>query len=172
MNDGAGTQVPALVVMGVSGSGKTTLAQAVARAMALDFVEGDDMHSPGNIAKMRRGEPLNDHDRAPWLAAIGLRLADSRRSSHGVVISCSALKLAYRNALRIDQRVRFLFLDAHRDLIEQRLSRRQGHFMPRGLVASQFDALERPSPNEADVLTLPAELALDELMRRVDGFLT
>jgi gluconokinase len=161
----------ALIVIGVSGSGKTTLAQALARALALDLVEGDELHSAANIGKMRRGEPLDDHDRAPWLAAIGRRLADSDRSSHGVVISCSALKVAYRNALRVDPRVRFVFLDADRDLIEQRLSHRQGHFMPISLVASQFDTLERPLPGETDVLTLPAKLPLPELVPRVASFL-
>ena len=171
MNDPTQVQVPALVVMGVSGSGKTTLAQALAQATGLDFVEGDDLHSPANIAKMRRGEPLDDDDRAPWLAVIGRRLAESKRSAHGVVISCSALKLAYRNALRVDPRVRFIFLDADLDQIEQRLARRQGHFMPRALITSQFDTLERPLPFESDVLTVPAELQLDELVRRVDGFL-
>jgi gluconokinase len=171
MNEPTQVQVPALVVMGVSGSGKTTLAQALARDMSLDFVEGDDLHSPANIAKMRRGEPLDDDDRTPWLAAIGQRLADSKRYPHGVVISCSALKLVYRRALRVDPRVRFIFLDANRDQIEQRLARRPGHFMPRTLMASQFDTLERPLPTESDVLTVPAALPLDELERRVEGFL-
>jgi gluconokinase len=157
--------------MGVSGSGKTTLARALGDALDVDFVEGDELHSAASIAKMRRGEPLDDHDRAPWLAAIARRLADSQHSVRGVVVSCSALKVAYRNALRIDPHVRFIFLDAARGFIEQRLAHRQGHFMPPGLLASQFDALERPQPGESDVLTLPAQWPLEELVRRVAGFL-
>ncbi len=163
--------VPALIVMGVSGSGKTTLAQALARAMDLDFVEGDQLHSAANIAKMRRGEPLDDHDRAPWLAAIGRRLTDAQRYRRGAVISCSTLKVTYRTALRVDSSVRFIFLDADRDLIEQRLAHRQGHFMPSALIASQFDTLERPRPDESDVLTLAADLPLEDLARRVEDFL-
>ncbi len=167
---------PALIVMGVSGSGKTTLAQALAWAEGLEFVEGDVLHSAANVAKMRRGEPLDDQDRAPWLAAIAERLVGSQRgtrarSAHGIVISCSALKVAYRDALRVDPRVRFIFLDADRALIEQRLAQRQGHFMPGTLIASQFDTLQRPGPDETDVLTLSAELPLQELTRRVAEFL-
>jgi gluconokinase len=165
------TQVPALIVMGVSGSGKTTVGQALARAMDLDFVEGDDLHSPANIAKMRRGEPLDDHDRAPWLATIAQRLGASKLAARGIVISCSALKLAYRNVLRVDPRVRFIFLDADRAQIEQRLARRQGHFMPAALIANQFDTLERPRPDESDVLTVSTELPLNEILNRVDEFL-
>ncbi len=170
MQDLTPVRVPALIVMGVSGSGKTTLAQALSRAISLEFVEGDDLHSAANIAKMRRGEPLDDHDRAPWLAAIGRRLAGAQQALHGIVISCSALKVAYRNALRVASGVRFIFIDADRDLIEQRLANRQGHFMPRGLVASQFDTLERPQAAETDVLTLTAG-PLDESLRRVALFL-
>jgi gluconokinase len=165
------TQVPALVVMGVSGSGKTTVGQALASAMDLEFVEGDDLHSAANIAKMRRAEPLDDHDRAPWLAAIAQRLSRSQLAARGIVLSCSALKQAYRNALRVDPRVRFIFLDADRAQIEQRLARRQKHFMPPGLIASQFDTLERPRPDESDVLTVSTELPLDEILRRVHEFL-
>jgi len=171
MQDLTPVRVPALIVMGVSGSGKTTLAQALSRAISLEFVEGDDLHSAANIAKMRRGESLDDDDRAPWLAAIGRRLADAQQALHGIVISCSALKVAYRNALRVAPGVRFIFVDAGRDLIEQRLAHRQGHFMPRGLVASQFDTLERPRANETDVLTLPEGLPLEESLRRVALFL-
>jgi carbohydrate kinase (thermoresistant glucokinase family) len=167
----AATPVPALIVMGVSGSGKTTLAQGLAHTLHLEFVEGDHLHGPQSIAKMRRGEPLDDRDRAPWLAAIGRRLAESQRCLHGVVISCSALKAAYRDALRVAPDVRFVFLDADRPLIERRLAQRQGHFMPPALIASQFDTLERPRRDETDVLTLPADLPLEELVRRVGDFL-
>lgn len=164
-------RIPALIVMGVSGSGKSTLAQDLSRTLSLDFVEGDELHSPANIAKMRRGEPLDDHDRAPWLAAIGRRLSDSLRAARGVVVSCSALKVAYRNGLRVDARVRFIFLDADRAQIEQRFAQRQGHFMPPALIDSQFDALERPLPQETDVLTIPATVPRDDKVGLVTAFL-
>jgi gluconokinase len=164
MSDRTTATAPALVIMGVTGSGKTTLGEALARAIGVDFVEGDHLHARGSIDKMSRGEPLEERDRAPWLGEIGRRLADSRRYPRGVVISCSALKKAYRERLRVDKRVRFIYLDAKRPLIEHRLATRTGHFMSPALISSQFESLEPPLPAEKDILTLPAEMPIDQLL--------
>lgn len=146
-----------LVMMGVSGCGKTTVGSQLARALALPFIEGDALHSASSIEKMRRGEPLDDADRAPWLAAIARELADEARYPAGLVVACSALKRAYRDTLRAAATgVRFVFLDARRSVIERRVAARRSHFMPRSLVASQFETLERPTAAEPDVITLHA----------------
>lgn len=143
--------------MGVSGSGKTTVGELLARTLRLPFVEGDALHPPQNIAKMSRGEPLTDHDRAPWLAAVGRVLADRERYPAGVLVACSALRKAYRDELRAcAPGVRFVFLDAGRAVIEPRLAARTLHFMPPSLLASQFATLERPGAEEADVVTVDA----------------
>src|SRR5690348_2657036 len=99
--------------MGVSASGKSTVGEALARALSLPFVEGDELHSRHNIQKMSHGEPLTDEDRAPWLRAIGSLLGDDTRRPRGVVVACSALKAAYRDVLRAaSPAVRFVYLDA------------------------------------------------------------
>lgn len=153
-----------VVVMGVSASGKTTVGMALARRLGLPFIEGDTLHSTHNVAKMRRGEPLDDADRAPWLAAIAASLADRSRYPRGLVITCSALKAAYRDELReAAPGARFVFLDASRTLVEARLAARQHHFMPASLAASQFATLERPRPSEADVVTLNAAQPAEDL---------
>ena len=136
----------------------------LARKLGLPFVEGDTLHSAHNIEKMRRGEPLDDADRAPWLAAIAASLADRSRYPHGLVVACSALKAAYRDELRnaaLD--VRFVFLDASRALVDARLAARQHHFMPASLAASQLATLQRPRPTETDVATLDASRPIEEL---------
>lgn len=154
-----------LVIMGVSGSGKSTLGEALARSLGRDFVDGDDLHPASNLAKMRRGQPLDDADRAPWLEAIARLLGDPRAHPAGVVVACSALKRAYRDAFRSAAQLRFVFLDADRPLIERRFEARAAHFMPRTLIASQFEALERPDAGERDVLTLDANLPVEDAVR-------
>ncbi len=159
-----------IVVMGVSGSGKSSFGSALARTMGRDFVDGDDLHPTSNIEKMRQGRPLDDADRAPWLRAIAAALADHASHRTGVVVACSALKRTYRDALRSVHGVRFVFLDADRALIERRFETRAGHFMPRTLIASQFDALEPPNSTEGDVLTIDAALPVDAAVRSVVDF--
>lgn len=155
----------AVVVMGVSASGKSTVGAALARSLALPFVEGDGLHSRHNIEKMSRGEPLTDEDRAPWLAAIASLLTDEVRFPRGVVVACSALKAAYRDELRAaSSAVRFVFLDASPELIAARMAARRHHFMPPALEASQFAALERPAPNDPDVIILDAALSVAALV--------
>lgn len=160
----------ALVVMGVSASGKSTVGRALAEALSLPFVEGDELHSRHNIEKMRSGEPLNDEDRAPWLAAIAARLADRSSYPRGLVIACSALKAAYREQLRAaSPAVRFVFLEASPELIAARMSARPHHFMPPTLAASQFAALERPGSSAPDVIVVDAALPVAALVSAVRG---
>jgi gluconokinase len=153
---------PLVVVMGVSGAGKSTVGQAIATALSLPFADADDFHPAANIAKMSRGEALDDGDRWPWLAAIGAHLAAHR--GRGCVVTCSALKRAYRDALRqAAPDLRLVFLTGDPGLVAARQAARRNHFMPASLVASQFATLEPPAPDEAaitlDVGPAPAALA-------------
>lgn len=147
-----------IVVMGVSGAGKTTLGLALASALGWDFADADDFHPPGNVAKMRAGTPLDDDDRAPWLAA--LRVEIERRLTLGkpLVLACSALKAAYRRALAgpDTDRVRLVHLDGSPALLAARLAARSGHYMPPALLGSQLAALEAPA--DADALRIDISL--------------
>jgi gluconokinase len=137
------------IVMGVSGSGKSLIGSRFARALGLEFVEGDTYHSPENVSRMSAGIPLTDEDRQAWLAAIAARLDAARRTGAGLVVSCSALKRSYREVLRAGRTdVQFVYLEGDRALIEQRLADRRGHFMPSSLLDSQFAILEPPSADE------------------------
>jgi gluconokinase len=135
--------------MGVAGSGKSVIGAALAEALGIQFVEGDQYHSAENIERMSRGVPLTDDDRGLWLRSLADRIRDARNAGTGLVLSCSALKRSYRDILRGDASdVRFVFLEGERDLIAQRLADRRGHFMPPSLLDSQFAALEEPAPGE------------------------
>jgi gluconokinase len=135
--------------MGVSGSGKSTVGAALARRLAVPFVDADTLHSAANIAKMTAGEPLDDDDRYPWLERVGEWLAGHR---NGAVASCSALKRKYRDQLRARcPEVEFLHLCGSPELIGGRLAARSGHFMPAALLRSQFRALEPLGADEAGV---------------------
>lgn len=142
----------ALIVMGVSGSGKTTIADALAATLSWRFVDGDAFHPAGNVAKMRAGHPLTDEDRRPWLNAIADEIERVCSADGHVIVACSALKRAYRDVLRRGRGdVRFVFLNGTPELVAARLARRKGHFMPPGLLASQFRALEPPGDGERAV---------------------
>jgi gluconokinase len=137
------------VVMGVCGSGKTLIGTRLARALGVEFVEGDAYHSPENVARMAAGIPLTDEDRQWWLAAIATRLDAARRAGLGLVVSCSALKRGYRDVLRAGRAdVQFVHLEGSRALLEERLAGRRGHFMPSSLLDSQLATLEPPSADE------------------------
>jgi len=137
------------VLMGVAGSGKSLIGAALAKALGVDFVEGDHYHPPQNVQRMSAGIPLTDEDRAQWLRALALRIREAKNARTGLVVSCSALKRAYRDVLRAQARdVRFVFLKGERALIAERLAGRRGHFMPPSLLDSQFAALEEPAPDE------------------------
>jgi gluconokinase len=141
------------VLMGVTGSGKTTVGRLLAADLGWAFVEGDDFHPAANVEKMRRGEPLDDADRAPWLRALARRIDELVAAGQSAVVACSALKQAYRELLaRGRPGVSFVYLKAPAGLLGERLRHRTGHFMPPALLASQLDTLEEP----ADALTVDA----------------
>jgi len=152
---------PVLVVMGVSGSGKSTVGAAVAQRLRVPFADADDFHPPANIKKMTAGIALDDHDRWPWLEAIGEWLASHPQ---GAVISCSALKRKYRDQLRHHApEVAFLHLAGSREVIARRQASRPGHFMPSSLLTSQFHTLEPLEPDEAGV-TIDVDQDVDSIV--------
>ena len=139
-----------VVVMGVAGTGKTTIGPLLAARLGIPYAEGDDFHPPANIAKMSAGTPLTDDDRWPWLDAIGSWAHG--RAGLGGVVSSSALKRSYRDRLRsAAPGIVFVHLTGSRELIEGRMSQRQGHFMPTALLDSQFAALQPLGQDEAGV---------------------
>ena len=157
-----------VVVMGVAGCGKSAVGRRVAAALALPMVEGDDFHPPANVERMRQGVALTDADRAGWLAQLGDVL---QQHPAGVVLSCSALKRAYRDTLcSALLGLRFVYLHITPAESQRRVADRPGHFYPPSLVTSQFDALQDPA-GEAGVLTLDGAQALDEVAARAVGWL-
>ena len=135
--------------MGVSGSGKSTIGSLLAQRLGWQYAEADDFHPDANLAKMVAGDPLDDEDRRPWLANIAAWIEASASAGRPAVVSCSALKRAYRDMLR-DGRpdIRLVYLDADKQTIRQRLSTRRGHFFPAALLDSQFADLEPPTDDE------------------------
>lgn len=149
----------AVIVMGVSGCGKSTLGALLADAFSCPFLEGDDYHAPDAVEKMRRGDPLTDEDRWPWLDRLAQASATAMETSVSVITACSALRKSYRDRLRagIGAPVRFVLLDNSREELLTRLQNRPGHYMPASLLDSQLGTLERPSSDEAAlVLTTDA----------------
>jgi carbohydrate kinase (thermoresistant glucokinase family) len=144
---------PVIVVMGVSGAGKTTVGKALARRLGWPFEEGDVLHPAANIAKMRAGKPLNDRDRAPWLKAIGRWIDERAAAGESGVISCSALKRAYREELTAGRpQVKMVYLHGSEALIAKRLAERKHHFMPPKLLGSQFADLQAPTADEGALI--------------------
>ncbi len=146
--------------MGVAGSGKSLIGAALARALGVGFVEGDQYHPAENVRRMAAGIPLTDEDRAGWLRTLAARLREAKDSGVGLVLTCSALKRKYRDVLRADAKeLRFIFLRGRRELIAERLAHRRGHFMPVSLLDSQLATLEEPSLEEGawvcDINELP-----------------
>jgi len=159
------------VIMGVSGSGKSLIGAMFARALDVEFVEGDDLHPPDNVSRMAAGIPLTDENRRGWLTKIADRLRDAKRARLGLVVSCSALKRIYRDLLRsvAAADVRFVYLAGSRELLAERMANRRGHFMPPALLESQLAILEEPSPDErawvCDIRKAPDAIIAD-LVRR------
>jgi len=152
----------AVVLMGVAGTGKTTVGRLLAEDLGWLFLDADDFHSPANVAKMRRGEPLDDADREPWLDALRSRLAEELEAGRSVVLACSALKAAYRRKLAVDERVRFVHLTGDPELLRRRLGERQAHYFAPGLLDSQLATLEEPVGFlTLDVAPSPQELVLE-----------
>ena len=168
---GDGKNPCALVVMGVSGSGKSTIADRLAARLGWRYEDGDKFHPPSNVAKMSAGHPLTDEDRWPWLQAIADEIDRVCKAGQRAVIACSALKRTYREILvhgRND--VRIVFLNGTQDLIAERLAARTGHFMPPGLLTSQFRTLEPPQLNERPItvsIDASVEAIVDDIVRQL-----
>lgn len=158
------------MVMGVCGAGKSVIGSALAESLRLDFVEGDGFHPARNVERMSAGVPLTDEDRAEWLQLLAARLAHATSSGAGLVMTCSALKRAYRDVLRAGAPdLRFVYLRGPQGLLAQRLAARTGHFMPRSLLESQLATLEEPAGDEDawvyDIVRSPASIVADLVAR-------
>jgi gluconokinase len=169
VSDDAGKMPCALIVMGVSGSGKSTIADKLAERLRWSYEDGDKFHPASNVAKMSAGHPLTDEDRRPWLRAIADEIDRVCGAGQRAVIACSALKRAYRDILvhgRSD--VRIIYLKGTQELIAQRLAARKDHFMPPGLLDSQFKTLEPPDTRENPVtvsIDAPVDAIVDDIIR-------
>lgn len=160
-----------VVIMGVSGSGKTTIASLLAERLGCAFQDGDDLHPRDNVEKMKSGMPLTDADRFPWLEAIGRRIDAWRKRGEAGVVTCSALKQGYREIIVGDRcNVALVYLKGAQSLIHARLMARTSHFMPVGLLESQFATLQEPAEGErpivVDIGPAPARI-VDEIVRRL-----
>lgn len=161
-----------LIVFGVSGAGKTTVGKLLARKLGWHFLEADDFHPSANVEKMRSGHPLADEDRWPWLERLREQIKRSLAAEENAVLACSALKRKYRDSLRVNSDVKFVFLRGDDALIAEQLRHRRGHFMNPDLLRSQFADLEEPEPDES-VLTIelgrtPKEL-VEEIKAKLDA---
>lgn len=156
-----------IVVMGVASSGKTSLGERLAERLGWPFRDADSFHPSENVAKMSRGEPLDDEDRKPWLAAIAAWIDQLRSAGRNGVVTCSALKKRYRDVI-VGQRpdVALVYLEGSRELIGARMAQRRHHFMPPALLDSQFAALEEPDQDEKP-LVVSVELSKDAIVERV-----
>lgn len=158
----------AVVVMGVASSGKTTIGAELAKRLGVPFTEGDGLHAAESVAKMSAGIALTDADRWPWLARVGATL----RGSRGHVISCSALKRSYREAIvrSAGRPLKFVYLRGSEPLLRQRIAARRAHFMPPSLLASQLATLEAPGPDE-DAVTLDIDQTPEAIVAAALTFL-
>jgi gluconokinase len=170
VNSQVSKRPPVLIFMGVAGSGKTTVAKLFAKTTGAVFYEGDDFHPPENVAKMSTGIPLTDADRKKWLQALRKIIVAALAKNEFSVLTCSALKAKYRNALaKKNSRVKFVHLTGSRTLIEQRLKKRRGHFMPPALLASQFEILEPPTDALRFDCTEPAKKIVLKLIQALEA---
>jgi len=158
------------ILMGVSGSGKTTIGRLLAERLGWSFYDGDDLHPPANVEKMRHGIPLTDADRAPWLEAVRAVIEQVVRQGRSAVLACSALKQSYRDRLAAGiPDLRFVYLRGDRALLHERLAARCGHFMPAGLLQSQYEALEEPHDAIAVDVAGPPEAIVTAIVPRLQG---
>jgi gluconokinase len=160
----------AIILMGVAGSGKTAVGSQVARRLGWTFLDADDFHPAANVEKMKRGIPLDDNDRAPWLKRMHAELRRQLSENHSVLLACSALKAAYRDTLgnRLPG-VHFVFLDVDQSTLLDRLQKRQAHFFPKELLDSQLATLEPPK----DAFMVSANRPIGEVVETiVDAVLT
>ena len=160
-----------LVVMGVSGTGKSTVANSLRDRLGWSFAEGDDFHPPANLAKMAAGIPLDDADRGPWLDAIAHWIRKEASAGHSTIVTCSALRRAYRERLRqAAGGTLFVHLAGSPDLLAQRLNARSDHFMPASLLPSQLEALE-PLQDDEPGIVVDVDNDLDTIVAEVIGVL-
>lgn len=153
-----------IIVMGVSGSGKTSVGQSLAKHLSWDFYDADDFHPPENVAKMASGIPLNDSDRAPWLASLHDLISSSLKGNRPGVLACSALKERYRQQLMHgNPDVQLVYLKGTYDLIWSRMSARSDHYMKPSMLQSQFDTLEEP----ATALTVDIGTTVGEIVQQI-----
>ena len=155
-----------IIVMGVAGSGKSTIGSLLAARLGWRFVEGDEYHSPANVEKMRAGIPLTDIDRQPWLAKLALLIAGWNGDGEDVVLTCSALKRAYRDQLGLGEGLLYVYLKGTREELEQRLRNRESHFAGVELLNSQLSTLEEPAEDEPAV-TVPLSDTPRQIVDRV-----
>ena len=148
--------------MGVVGAGKTTVGSLLAQKLGWRFADADDFHPAVNVEKIRRGIPLDDADRVPWLAALRNAVLDWNAKRQSAVLACSALKRKYRDQLSVDG-VRFVYLKGDFDLIEHRLQERTGHFASESILKSQFEDLETPD----DAITVEIDKAPDAIVTEI-----
>jgi gluconokinase len=150
--------------MGVSGCGKTTVGKALSLKLGWEFYDGDDFHPPENVAKMAAGYPLDDADRAPWLANLHDLISSCLRSDRNGILACSALKAAYRQVLlQGNPGVQVIYLKGNYDLIWSRMTSRAGHYMKPEMLKSQFDTLEEPD----NCLEVDISLPVDEIVSQI-----
>ena len=156
--------------MGVSGSGKSTIGELLAKRLGIPFFDADDFHPIENVEKMKAGNPLNDEDRAPWLANLN-QLAKKEMAKKGAIITCSALKQKYRVSLEqgLPNSPEWVFLNGDFELILKRMNQREGHYMPASLLQSQFDALEIPANAFEVDIALPPKEILATILSKLRG---
>jgi gluconokinase len=159
-----------VVVMGVAATGKTTVGEGLAEELGCEFVEGDELHPSANIEKMSAGVPLTDEDRWPWLRAIAGLVAARDQQGTSTVVTCSALRRSYRDALREAAPTFFVHLEAPFEVLEERMKHRTKHFMPTSLLTTQFETLEPLGEDEAGAVvdvTPPADEVIEEAVNAV-----
>jgi len=156
------------ILMGVSGSGKTAVGKRLAERTGASLVDGDFLHPRANVLKMAAGEPLDDEDRAPWLERVSDAIFAMGNVDGVSLLVCSALKRRYRDRLRQgNEGLVFLYLKGGRDLVAERMAGRSGHFFKRGMLVSQFEALEEPEEDEKDVIVIDIDQPLDGVVEEI-----
>ena len=156
-----------VIVMGVTGSGKTTIGSLLAEQLGWRFADADDFHPPQNVEKMRRGIPLNDDDREPWLHRLHDAIKDWIAQGNNVVLACSALKHSYRRELAVGPEVRFVYLKGSADQVAERLRTRHGHFADEKILAGQFADLEEPESAVTVAITAEPNQIVAEIRQRL-----